>query len=541
MDEDDPNQNVNPTFDGAQMPMGGQHQYPHSHHGTPAAEYPGFVWHTSQMAGDTRSYQRPNHPSLHPLVLPQWPSMLSSQSTQPVPAYYPQVMPQGQLGTTSPTPLLTPISASSTRSGSTPRRTLTDDERRKMCEYHEQNPSAKQNEIGSMFGVERSTVSKVLRQKEKYLQKYTEAVVRSPERRLKGRSPDIERTLSSWVTKEQKKGTILSDEAIREKAQYFSSVSGPDSAMVNPASNPAWLTSFKRKHNIPDRRPSREMSISDNPHTGKKSTSSHHSPSGISPGSMRNDASPSPSGLRGVRSDESLNAEVSDGFSDLTTTLSGSSLHVTEASASISPKSLMSPSSPFFSTSESFFGQIDKTAMSPTTTGDGMQRPRSQTFPMIYQDLSSPSAGLAGSGSDFMDNEVLGASMDGIAQALDSIDEHMGESPGTDMHMNVMQQSQQQQQQQHHVSSSHSQAMRSPPSSSSALDLSTPPSLSHDAFVAAREGAGGQGPSQEDARQALKVVWQYFANQPRGTDENLSMEETAMMGRFMEKLKERYR
>lgn len=45
---------------------------------------------------------------------------------------------------------------------SQPRRTLTDDDRRRMCQYHEDNPTVKQTEIGAMFGVERRYVSRFL-------------------------------------------------------------------------------------------------------------------------------------------------------------------------------------------------------------------------------------------------------------------------------------------------------------------------------------------------------------------------------------------
>lgn len=43
-----------------------------------------------------------------------------------------------------------------------------------------------------------STVSKVLRQKEKYLLQQEEGS-RSPAKRSKGRSPDIERALANWA------------------------------------------------------------------------------------------------------------------------------------------------------------------------------------------------------------------------------------------------------------------------------------------------------------------------------------------------------
>jgi hypothetical protein len=52
------------------------------------------------------------------------------------------------VGTTSP-PTVTPVSAgSSARSGPSVRKTLSDDDRRRMCKYAEENPTAKQTEIG---------------------------------------------------------------------------------------------------------------------------------------------------------------------------------------------------------------------------------------------------------------------------------------------------------------------------------------------------------------------------------------------------------
>lgn len=150
MENDQTQQHLNSVFSPLHMQTSDPHRYPHSHHGTPATEYPNFVWSSPPNPESfvQASGQRPTHQSLHPLVMPQWPSMLSSQALQPAPNYYSTIMPQTQVDTISPTPLMTPVSPASTRSGSTQRRTLTDDERRKMCEYHEQFPTAKQTEIG---------------------------------------------------------------------------------------------------------------------------------------------------------------------------------------------------------------------------------------------------------------------------------------------------------------------------------------------------------------------------------------------------------
>ena len=97
-----------------------------------------------------QSMQPPHQSPYQPLTLlvpsnPTWPSMLTnpnSYSNQPV-AIPPVPAP---LKTTKVTPLHAP---------SGPRKTLTDDDRRRMCQYHEDNPHVKQTEIGAMFGVER--------------------------------------------------------------------------------------------------------------------------------------------------------------------------------------------------------------------------------------------------------------------------------------------------------------------------------------------------------------------------------------------------
>lgn len=46
---------------------------------------------------------------------------------------------------------------------------LTDYDRRRICEYREANPAAKQDVIGELFGVERSTVSKILKNRDRWL------------------------------------------------------------------------------------------------------------------------------------------------------------------------------------------------------------------------------------------------------------------------------------------------------------------------------------------------------------------------------------
>ncbi|KAF3077714.1 hypothetical protein TWF102_005647 [Orbilia oligospora] len=146
----------------------------------------------------------------------QWPVAASApQAMEPIPAV---TIPSAT--STAPIPHRR---TSSTGTGSS-RRTLTDADRRRMCLYHEQHPHVKQTEIGAMFGVERSTVSKVLRQREKYL--YPDDGPKQAIKRPKGKCPDFDRALSNWAKNEKKKGRILTDEMIREKANFFAQSCG---------------------------------------------------------------------------------------------------------------------------------------------------------------------------------------------------------------------------------------------------------------------------------------------------------------------------
>jgi hypothetical protein len=148
------------TFESIPMGWPEQQTYPHSHHGTPAQEYPGFGWGSPPLPMHQATFAqspplRPSHHQLQPLMMPSWPSMLGSQQ-----AFYPTLVPQSQIGTTSP-PTVTPLSAGSARSGPSVRKTLSDDDRRRMCKYAEENPGTKQTEIGCEFCAPRTMKMKM--------------------------------------------------------------------------------------------------------------------------------------------------------------------------------------------------------------------------------------------------------------------------------------------------------------------------------------------------------------------------------------------
>lgn len=115
-------------------------------HSPPMPEYSGFDYgHSTLMAVDSYGMSIPPPYASLPLPMPShsWPSMLTTQS----PFHENGLPPVPAPTSVSPSAPAPPGRKAST-SSSTPRRTLTDEDRRQMCLYHEENKSAKQTDIG---------------------------------------------------------------------------------------------------------------------------------------------------------------------------------------------------------------------------------------------------------------------------------------------------------------------------------------------------------------------------------------------------------
>ena len=111
-------------------------------------------------------YTRPFHPpfsaaqDLHPLntnTATLWPSQITSRHEPPSPPVtlpiHRSIAPVAQ-NVPAPAPPPQPTPTKSGGSLSTSRRTLSDDDRRRMCKYHDEHPSVKQTEIGGSLLLE---------------------------------------------------------------------------------------------------------------------------------------------------------------------------------------------------------------------------------------------------------------------------------------------------------------------------------------------------------------------------------------------------
>lgn len=119
------------------------------HNSPPMPEYSGFEYGPSPVMAVDPAYMAgmslpPPYTSM-PLPMPSqsWPSMMANHN-----AFHENGLPPPPMPTSvSPSAPIPPIRKAST-GGSTPRRTLTDEDRRQMCLYHEENKTAKQTDIG---------------------------------------------------------------------------------------------------------------------------------------------------------------------------------------------------------------------------------------------------------------------------------------------------------------------------------------------------------------------------------------------------------
>ncbi|OAA78319.1 Homeodomain-like protein [Akanthomyces lecanii RCEF 1005] len=105
----------------------------------------------------------------------------------------------------------------------------------------------RQADIGEIFKVERSTVSKVLRNKEMYLKGEVEKD--SNGKRTNGKNPDFERTLGNYIRKQREHGLPMSDTEIMDRARQYARGS-PNHQAILAKLTPSWLNKFKLRYSI---------------------------------------------------------------------------------------------------------------------------------------------------------------------------------------------------------------------------------------------------------------------------------------------------
>ncbi|KAI9684226.1 MAG: hypothetical protein M1829_003497 [Trizodia sp. TS-e1964] len=462
------------------------------HHHAPLQQYgAGFTYlHPAPNGAMESAFNRimppppPASLQLQPLLMPQWPSMLANHSAYPPPPL--------QTVSLSPSARNPKTPPSATKSPA-PRRTLTDLDRKRMCQYHEENPTVKQTEIGAMFGVERSTVSKVLRQKEKYMSPVDPK--KSPVRRSKGKFPDIERALSNWARNCKRQGVRVTDEMLRDKGHFFATSVG-NSENHSKINSTTWIEKFKQKNHLNDAKSSarRAPKVLAAPLTTNLDPPSATTTNSLSPLSPLN---PSPRPLlpkKETKPEGSGEAAYPSNRSHSTASLSSLSMDP-ELSYSAPP---LSPGTSFFNNegSNTAYLPSHQTRLPPLTPG--FCRPRSQTFPMLTIDPTYIPPPVS---SDALSPRTL----------AHLPVERASSPPPPDLDVS------------------------SPGATNSPASIPPPP---HTTPKPAHHSSNTPDlhppPSPEEARRAMELVMVFFTNQPTGF---VDRQDYVAMGKLMEKLR----
>ncbi|THH20539.1 hypothetical protein EW146_g842 [Bondarzewia mesenterica] len=120
-------------------------------------------------------------------------------------------------------------------------------DRKMICIFHQQNPTMRQEDIALKYGVERSTISKIIKQKNKWL-----SVVENEEHRVAkhrpSKFPEIESELVKWLVECRDRKVVLSDAVIRSKAKEVAkALQIPDDKFK---ASSGWVENFKHRHGI---------------------------------------------------------------------------------------------------------------------------------------------------------------------------------------------------------------------------------------------------------------------------------------------------
>ena len=149
-------------------------------------------------------------------------------------------------------PVPSPSGSSNTSASSSvgPRRKtkLINETRRAICVFAEENPSARQEDIASRYQIERSTVSKILKQKDKWKSIIPGGASSRVAKHRPSKFPDIETRLSAWAHECAITNYYLTDHAIREKAKTVARSLGYPEEKFKASSG--WVEKFKERNNI---------------------------------------------------------------------------------------------------------------------------------------------------------------------------------------------------------------------------------------------------------------------------------------------------
>ncbi|WVQ99335.1 hypothetical protein IAU59_006468 [Kwoniella sp. CBS 9459] len=210
---------------------------------------PGFI--AYPQASPTAHMAFAQYPPQFATMQPQMTGIFPAEMYQIPPQYAFAGPPRSRNG--SPTSSIASSAVSLARSASTssdfrvtrPKVKLTYDDKRTIVELHRQNSSLRQEDIARMYGVDRSTISKIILSSHRWTQPQEPQAppVPKPPKAVGGRFPAVEAKLDEWMDTQIATGQDVRDQVAREKAKTFAREIG--FPMDRFKASAKWLDKFK--------------------------------------------------------------------------------------------------------------------------------------------------------------------------------------------------------------------------------------------------------------------------------------------------------
>lgn len=138
------------------------------------------------------------------------------------------------------------------------RTAFTEGEKAAIRRYHRQNPLLTQKELCTWFEgqfskpVRQCTVSEFLSKRYSHLDSELQQPERKKHRKIA--YADLEKALAQWVAIEERKKTTINGDILRIKARYYWHRLPQYSGLEEPSFSEGWLSGFKKRHGIKERR-----------------------------------------------------------------------------------------------------------------------------------------------------------------------------------------------------------------------------------------------------------------------------------------------
>ncbi|PWN54067.1 hypothetical protein IE53DRAFT_365783 [Violaceomyces palustris] len=129
------------------------------------------------------------------------------------------------------------------------KRKLLNIDRKLICDFHTANPNVKQDAIANRFGIERSTVSKILKQKEKWLAIDPDSESARIAKHRAAKFPQVEDRLSEWVAQAKAEGKVIHDVMIRSEALRIAKEIGLTVDKFKASGG--WIEKFRERNMLP--------------------------------------------------------------------------------------------------------------------------------------------------------------------------------------------------------------------------------------------------------------------------------------------------